>query len=722
MQRDDDEIVEASADEFPDLWERMPDGDSSWLSEVSLDGPAPWEIDHGDYTGQPHDPIFDDPKFDIDAEYDSFVEDQMLKALEALEAADEQDIVDILILESGSYIRGVSTSPKSATTSATTPPTPQPAKGASVAPSKSGLNGKNSPKAKAKKAAKQARRRRDYNAPGEYLSKACRFSDDPMLTDQLSVMHLIKEHLSGGPEGSIHSLWDRLREQTTVSNKMGRPRLEGDWPLIYAAGYVLDRNPEMVSFHDSQLNDPLWIEAGFDGRRPYSTMHDHFCELELFADAFESAADELVMLAKSKESRIGLEIYGDATNVHSRARLHHDCPDEAECKKKRKARKLLDPASPELVKDARKEEAKSEPLSDGDHPDAQRSSEPLPDDKYPHYVWVGDHRYGVLDPDVGVRAYTRKGNRVKKFWAGGLDAVLVDGFTGATLANIHAPASEQEFNLYEPLMGRAITALGGELPEVVALDRHYGIDRIYKWNTERGIASVIPFRKPGANFERHPLRCLDFDEHGVARCPHCGGSGEQIPGVTFTAAGNPRISFRCERPRTPECLRHEWSLDPAAYKHGWRALVPLSRMTPRYHACSQTSLHFEKNFRDRRKRYAVDGADETGKIKRFGLGAHRLRSAAARFLEWFRVCLRNGWLPGYKGQLNDGQVMIRNGGERLERVHLARRWQGLDLPYGKKAFALGLALDDKVLPFRETRRSKAKAKQKSKTKKTKLKT
>lgn len=79
---------------------------------------------------------------------------------------------------------------------------------------------------------------------------------------------------------------------------------------------------------------------------------------------------------------------------------------------------------------------------------------------------------------------------------------------------------------------------------------------------------------------------------------------------------------------------------------------------------------------------------------------HRLRSAAARFLEWFRICLRNGYLPGYKGKLNTAEPKIRNANERLRATRNARRWQGLDLPYGKNAFALGLAPTPDVPKFR----------------------
>jgi hypothetical protein len=89
-----------------------------------------------------------------------------------------------------------------------------------------------------------------------------------------------------------------------------------------------------------------------------------------------------------------------------------------------------------------------------------------------------------------------------------------------------------------------------------------------------------------------------------------------------------------------------------------------------------------------------------GKIKRFGLAAHRLRSAVARFMEWFRICLRNGYLPGHQGKLNTAVPKIRSPRDRIRTTRNVRRWQGLDLPYGPQAFALGLAPDDKVPPWR----------------------
>jgi hypothetical protein len=551
------------------------------------------------------------------------------------------------------------------------------------------------------------RRRRDFDALPDFLPEACEVSDDWRLGDQLEMARLIKRHLSGGPEGTIGDLWDRTSAKLNLQKKGGRPRTKGDWGLVYTAGYVLSKQAETAAFWGDQMSEPLWQEAGFDGRRPFSTTALRFGELDETPeciDALEAAADELVQLAQSKQPRIGRDIYIDGTNTHSRARLHHDCPDKVKCKELGRSKQMLDSAEPELVKTARKEDAKEAPEEvKSEVPEVAKKTD---DDRFAHYVWVGGHRYGVLDPDVGVRAYHTASKKVKKFWVGGIDQVATDGFTGASIGNLHAPASVAEWDMYPHLMEKVLKTLGGVMPEVVSGDRGLSVEGPYRWNTERGIASVFPFRKPGPNFERHRLRCEDFDEHGVGRCPCCGGPGAQIPGVTFTQAGYPRIRFTCADPNTVDCMIVSWSLNPADFKHGWRTIIPLSRLSPRYHATSATQLHFEKTFRDRRKRYWVDGADETGKIKRFGLNAHRLRSAAARFLEWFRVCLRHGWINDPTIKRNDREPRLRNGEDRRLTTLRSRRWQGLDIPYGPKALALGFALTAEVPKHREKKKHK----------------
>jgi hypothetical protein len=681
------------------------DPDLAALLAISLDDPAPWE-EGGPYTddGPPIRREFDE-LFDVDALRDDIAWEEMRAALEALEAADEQDVYGLLIGDSPAYVPDVQQNPSN-------PPSPQaPAPTTpKVVPSKG-----SGTQAKPGKSGAKPRRRRDYDALPEYLPEACEFSDDPALRDGLTVMRLIKKHLTGGAPGTIGDLWDRTSARLDCSKKDGRKRKVGDWGLIYTAGFVMSKQAEMHAFWEPTHSSLLWAEAGFepepdddgqvDHRRSYPTMWRRFAEMEIdkCIEALEDAADELVQLAMSKEPRIGRDVYVDATNTHSRARLHHDCPDPVECKAAGRAAETLDAASPEAVREARKEEALLAP----EESEELRKQDPTPDakesnDRFEHYVWIGKHRYGVLDPDVGVRVYRTKGGKAKKFWVGGLDCVATEGFTGATLRSVHTRANEQEYNVYPELMERVIKTLGGQVPEAVAGDRGYSIERVFEWNTRRGIASVFPYRKAGGKhaIDRHKLRGLVFDEHGVGRCPCCGGPGAQIPGVSFTKHGNPRILFTCADPNTIECLTKQWPIDPGAHPHGWRMVVPLSRLTPRYHAMRATSLHFEKTFRDRRKRYWLDGADETGKLKRFGLPAHRLRAAAARFLEWFRLCLRHGWINDPKVKRNTSEVRLRNGEKRRLTTLRARRWQGLDLPYGPKAHQLRLAPTADIPPYR----------------------
>ncbi|HET8752656.1 MAG TPA: hypothetical protein VFM43_09070 [Gaiellaceae bacterium] len=558
-------------------------------------------------------------------------------------------------------------------------------------------------KAHQKKAAKGAksRLRRSLDASPEYLPGATAFSDDPELTDAYSLVKLVKKHLSGGQAGTVGDLWDRMAPTLDLSKPGGRPRKPGSWGLAYI-GYVMSRSAELYGFWNNQLSKPLWVEAGFEGRRPYPTAWRRFGELEAEAciEAFEDGADELLQLAMSKEPRIGREVYIDATAVHSRARLHHDCPDKKACKAAGRTKQTLDSASPEEVKSAREEEAKKPAPKKLRHPDAARSSKPEEGDKYPHYVWVGDHRYGVLDTDVGVRAYKSKSGKTKKFWPGAYDMVAVDGFTGGSLRNLLAPANKMEHNLWAPLMLQTIHSMGGVVPELAAGDRGHSVEHVFRWNAEHGIISALPFRQPHQSVERHDMRCLAFDEHGVGRCPNCGGPGDQLPGFTFTSHGYPRVRFRCASPNTVACMTETWELNPAEHKNGWRSLIGISRLSGRYQAARNTQQHHERTFRDRRKRYYVDGADETGKIKRFGLAAHRLRTAVARFMEWFRICLWNGYLPGYQGKQNTLVPKLRSPRDRIRTTRNVRRWQGLDLPYGPQAFALGLAPDDKVPPWR----------------------
>lgn len=563
---------------------------------------------------------------------------------------------------------------------------------------------------------KRVQKRRDYNETlPAYQPKACEFSDDPTLTDRSSVIELIQEHLTGGTD-EVGQLWDTIRQRTNMQQPGGRNRKPGDWALA-AVSYVMSRTPELYGFWDDKLTEPLWQAMGFEKRPIYSLTSKRFAELEdeRCVQAFEDAADTLVQLARSKDDRVGREVHNDATAIHSRARLHHDCADPVACAALMKAQgkrvpKQLAVAAEELVRNARHDDAKKpEDEFEGKvHPNALKESDDQTGE-YHHYVEFNGHRYGLLDPDAGVRAYGGKSSGkqfLNKFWVGGLDLLAVDGFTGGTLANVIVPASKQEYNAFFPLVRKVEKALGTK-PEVMSGDRGLAVTKVYRRLTLRGIAPVFPFRAFGPYTEAGQLRTSHFDEHGP-RCHHCGAPGIAVGaklGVQRRESGTLALFFRCGDPNTVECLtkRQHWDF-PTGYPRKndannriWRLALPLSPLTERYQAILSTQFSYEHTFRHQRKRYRTVGNDESGKIKRFGLGAHRLRCAIARFVEWFRICLRHGWLGNHPKQ-NHEPVLYRRGERNLYKVLLERRRQGINLPYGPKAHALGLRKDASIPP------------------------
>lgn len=540
------------------------------------------------------------------------------------------------------------------------------------------------------------RRRNAWEQPVEYLPTATEFSADPDLVDPLWLIESIKENLTTTAGDGI---WDEIRDATTFTNREGRKRKPGDWALLYTA-FIAAGEPEMMKYWTPSEREAHWLAAGFDERLAFQTMYLRFTELEAdrCIDAFEAGADKLVQIARANEPRIGRDVHYDASAFHTRAVLHHDCPDAATCKAAGGSpRQTIERASDELVKEQRDAEHEQAPTEDGSVPNALEESADQTG-RYPHYVMLGGHRYGYLDPDAGVRAYT-KGKKLRKAWLGGLAQYAVDGFTGGTLATNLFAANKNEWMEYATTAERVERALGCR-PGLMTGDRGISIESVFEWNTRRGIASAIPFRMPNQKVDRQGLRCEEVDEHGVVRCQFCGGpctqEGPRL-GLMFTKSGEPRIRVRCLSPNTPDCIVHTQIKDPAKIKYGWRLLVPISRMTERYHAARNTHNTFERIFHHTRQRYSAIGNNETGKLKRFGLQVHRLRCAVARFLEWYRICLRHGWI-GNHGRINTREVRQRRGDRRLRSTLLTRRERGLNIPYGPPAWALGLVPDPSVPP------------------------
>ena len=121
-------------------------------------------------------------------------------------------------------------------------------------------------------------------------------------------------------------------------------------------------------------------------------------------------------------------------------------------------------------------------------------------------------------------------------------------------------------------------------------------------------------------------------------------------------------------------------------------LLPLRRDSERY----QTLLGAHDNamesvFDHWRDRYGVAGNSNANRPKRQqSLPCQHLRACAGLLLEWFRICLRQGWLAS-PARRNANHPRPRRVPElALRKIAAERRRRCLNLPYGPAAEALGL--------------------------------
>jgi hypothetical protein len=358
-----------------------------------------------------------------------------------------------------------------------------------------------------KKPGSQPRKRRGQATDlPVFLHGACEFSDDPKgLDNALWVVRAIKQELIGGA-GPVGNLWQELRDQLDAviaakKDNSGRRRIKGDWLLLFV-GYVMSKQPEMMEFWKNEAFDAFWVEAGFDiATKPSEgTLWERFRELEgrEFVERGGAAADALIRNAMTHDDDIGCNVHIDSTGFHSRAVLHHACLDPEACKA---AGGRVTPisATPRIVREERWREAQEEALMSlraQGAPDKIERPDPktLKRGDFKLYIWINGHRWGLHDPDAGVRAYKSADGEMQEFWIGGYDTIAVDGKYGAKLQGLISSASRNDCNLYFPLMRRLHRTLG-RWPEVATGDRSHSIDKTFRFNTRRGIASISPFRK-----------------------------------------------------------------------------------------------------------------------------------------------------------------------------------------------------------------------------------
>jgi len=262
---------------------------------------------------------------------------------------------------------------------------------------------------------------------------------------------------------------------------------------------------------------------------------------------------------------------------------------------------------------------------------------------------------------------------------------------------VHFFEADIQEHLGWPELYRKLTTAIGEDPDrptrisAVIADRAWTNKTHIAFNTNRGVASITPERGLPGGRPWSDLRTDRWDEHGP-RCQYCGGPSRLAdgPGEGFalTGTGDPRIRFRCAIGWTQHCRT---KLQTISCRHEPRALLPIGRRERLFHHLQQSHSHFEGIFDSWRDRYAVAGTSQATRSKRRGsIAAQKLRAAAALLAEWFRICLRQGYI-GNHPRRNTSQPARRAGGaKRLIRLRAYRQRHALDLPYGPAAAGLGL--------------------------------
>ena len=501
---------------------------------------------------------------------------------------------------------------------------------------------------------------------------------------------------------------------------------------------------EVSNFVHRHDFEEIWTESGFAQVPDYSTVWLYFALLENHKNAFQEVAEWLIGRASQHDRRIGQFVWVDATKWQTNSRLEHCCQNHEACealsKRNWEEHKIRPPArKPKRMPEERLQrqheiESQREEIEAAVIPEELRfermefdsETDVAPEDDVEmapvapvgydsdyQYFEINGHRYRTRDKTAGLRRFTRRSGRIE-YWLGGYALAAVDMYTKQIIAIVCFPADEQEYDHYPELMRRVRRALG-RYPLAVSADAFSSTGPFFRWNTMRGIATVVPFKAAGGR-EREDYRTDLCDEHGIPRCQHCGGEGDQDSpglGLYFDRNSDARIRFRCKTPQPgePGCLRNQ----SIACSENWRLLIPLSRKTELYYALRKRHLFFEGTFRHWRQLYGGQGKETMSRLARRGVQAQELRAQAALMMQWFRISLRHGWLARPDGgrwatinenmpiqlsgdqRMPDGTTLRGVGQDALNRVIAARRRRKIDVPYGAVAIRKGYARTPAVM-------------------------
>jgi hypothetical protein len=565
--------------------------------------------------------------------------------------------------------------------------------------------------------------------PPEELLGATDFRDDK-LRDASWLIELVKQ------TGYVLELLEAA--QASLDKGWGRRRDPGLWPLMLLA-FSMSDSVDLRPWHDATTPE-LWRTAGFLGKPPYGTVYDRFVEMEQIWQQIEAAAGRLIQQGKRHDPRVGQDLHIDSTEAETNAAVVHDyancdaCPSwvreqartkqaaaEAaritanenraagiqespqESRKRRRERNRAIRRRPVGERPARASSEEAKTVRQAENTLPVEEVETVREDQVESLGVSADgvlrfrnrktgHVYRLADATAGVRAYQTADGDLKKYWPGFLNTKAVCHFVKApTVVRVYA-ASRNEHDIYDEMLNASIAQMGGELPEAVVADRGFSHQKVFRRNTELGIASVIDWRAVNASDYRRDHE--SHDRHGIKRCDHCGGPTKFVR--FHTNNGKPRLWVKCAGGvATPGCAK----VQTISCSRDWKLLLPLWRTDVIYFELKTSHNAMEAVHGYWRSRYNVAPNCFKMRPKRTGVAWQQLRASAALLVEWMRICYRAGWLGTARVVQRARRAAERRtlgracrfselGQEALDGLRASRRATGLSEPYGPQAATL----------------------------------
>lgn len=526
------------------------------------------------------------------------------------------------------------------------------------------------------------------------LEKAADFSDPALVHPHLTLRELQAQAIA---TDVLRRVYERraTRRQLAARHPGGLKPLPGSEVLLFL-DYV-DRGFTSPYEYARQLDSLTVMLCGYERIPSPQYVDAAFAELEKDVEAFLEVAALLIRLADSCCPGLFDICFLDATIARSPSRRKHICTDKHI--QKGRCKRNLGPTRPhglDQINQARWDEV-DDPDWGEQHflsgerrtrlPFIQVTQRPGRPDRMHGLYAAGGCYFASLDWQAGMRSY--QGTTTS--WFGYLVSWLVPAALGEPAFCHVYPADVQEYDVFPTLLDLFLRALG-RYPRIISTDSAYSIKAFAEACTRRRITFVTPDRRGKIK----PTALVD--QHNVPRCQGCGGPGiVTAPGFGLHPSGV-FITYLCASPvpGRDECLG-EQTLSCATE---WRRVTALPRTTELYQAISKRHGVNERVGRHNRQRFKIAGKELPEILARPGLGAQRLRIAAAMLLLWFRLCLRNGWLTPLiapvdaqkpsrirlSGRQDRFSGEIRSAGigtPGLQKVYRERQRLGLSYPSGR---------------------------------------